>query len=150
MIWIAHRGNIKQKEPHLENHPDYLMAAIQKGYDVEVDVWLVDNNWVLGHDAPQYQVSSSFLAHNQMWLHAKNLLALARLVKEKHHCFWHQEDDVTLTSRGYLWTFPGKELMPGSISVMPEFVQYSPQELQRCAGICTDRIEYYQNFLSSK
>ena len=26
------------------------------------------------------------------------------------HCFRHQEDDVTLTSRGYMWTYPGKPL----------------------------------------
>ena len=71
MIWIAHRGNINQREPKLENHPDYLMAAIEKGFDVEVDVWLVENHWFLGHDEPQYKVEASFLAHSSMWLHAK-------------------------------------------------------------------------------
>jgi hypothetical protein len=22
------------------------------------------------------------------------------------HCFWHQDDDVALTSRGFVWKYP--------------------------------------------
>ena len=52
MILISHRGNIDGKKPHLENQPDYIDEAIALGYDVEIDVWLIDGVLFLGHDAP--------------------------------------------------------------------------------------------------
>jgi hypothetical protein len=54
------------------------------------------------------------------------------------HCFWHEEDSVTLTSKGYLWTYPGKQLAPNSVCVMPELVEYSNEEMLICHAICTD------------
>ena len=51
------------------------------------------------------------------------------------HCFWHQEDDVTLTSKGYLWTYPNKQLTPKSIAVLPEGVIE-----EEIAGFCSDFI----------
>ena len=30
------------------------------GYDVEIDVWLIDGNFFLGRDEPQYQVHGTF------------------------------------------------------------------------------------------
>ena len=47
MIFIAHRGNIKE--------------ALDAGYFVEVDVWLQNEKNFLGHDDPQYEVELSFL-----------------------------------------------------------------------------------------
>ena len=43
MKLIAHRGNINGPNPEKENHPDYINTAIKSGYDVEVDVWFIDN-----------------------------------------------------------------------------------------------------------
>ena len=60
MKLIAHRGNITGRNPDEENSPDYISQAIQKGYDVEVDVWLMDGIY-LGHDKPQYETSIDFL-----------------------------------------------------------------------------------------
>jgi hypothetical protein len=34
--------------------------------------------------------------------------------------FFHQEDDITLTSKGYIWAYPGKQPIKNSIAVMPE------------------------------
>ena len=31
---ISHRGNLNGKNVDFENHPDYIMAAINKGFDV--------------------------------------------------------------------------------------------------------------------
>jgi hypothetical protein len=50
------------------------------------------------------------------------------------HCFWHQEDDVTLTSWGFLWSFPDEQLTDKSICVMPETIDKSID----CYGVCTD------------
>jgi hypothetical protein len=56
------------------------------------------------------------------------------------HCFWHQKDDFTLTSRGYIWTYPNKEVVKNSIIVckdLEETLQYSSINI---AGICSDFI----------
>tara|TARA_R110001583_G_scaffold194636_3_gene366055 strand:+ start:6037 stop:6504 length:468 start_codon:yes stop_codon:yes gene_type:complete len=155
MFLIAHRGNIIGPHPEKENHPDYLLEAVNTGFEVEVDIWSYDNMWLLGHDGPQYEVDDSYLtslhARNALWLHAKNADALSKLssggVYENWRFFWHQQDDYTLTSNGYLWTYPGKELMHNSICVMPE----SPsRSMLRCAGICSDHIKEYKKFKISE
>ena len=50
--------------------------------------------------------------------------------------------NLTLTSNGYFWTFPGKKLLKNSICVLPEKTDY--KEIN-CAGICSDFIEKYKN-----
>ena len=140
-LLIAHRGNITGPNPEKENHPEYIDKAIACGYNVEIDVWDVSGKLVLGHDVPQYEIDMNFLfdRKNKLWCHAKNVDALSRMIVygEKINCFWHQEDDVTLTSKGYLWTYPGKELTQNSICVKP-----SPNNIPTlCAGICDDEIE---------
>ena len=45
MILISHRGNIDGPNPKLENSPEYIQLAMEKGFDVEVDVWYKDDNW---------------------------------------------------------------------------------------------------------
>ena len=135
MILISHRGNLNGKSDR-ENQPEYINEALDQGFDVEVDVWYIDNQFWLGHDKPQYKVSDGFLEHPNLWCHAKNIDALYVMYTNYHiHCFWHQEDDVTLTSRGYLWTYTGKQLTSNSISVLPT------TELNvDVAGVCSDFI----------
>jgi hypothetical protein len=55
--------------------------------------------------------------------------------------FWHQEDDVTLTSKGYIWAYPGKQPIKNSIAVMPELKN---DNLSECIGICSDNISNYK------
>ena len=141
MILISHRGNIDGPNHDLENSPDYIETALSAGYDVEVDVWFEKAKWYLGHDKPEYQVDEKVFSHSQWWCHAKNIEALEGLMKLGARCFWHQEDDVTLTSDGYLWTYPGKQLTSKSICVMPERFKYDDLN---CAGICSDYISKYR------
>lgn len=150
MKFIAHRGNIYGPNPEKENNPDYILDAVSKGYDVEVDVWYNDGAFSLGHDAPQYKVDSSFLYNSSFWCHAKNLEALQKMIRLNIHCFWHQEDDFTVTTQGYIWTYPGKKIGINSISVMPEWASYSTEELHTTYGICTDYIDKYQELLGKK
>ena len=138
MIYIAHRGNLEGPNPDKENHPDYIKKALTIGYNVEVDVWHKDGKWILGHDEPQYEIEKEFFYNNSLWCHAKNLDALHQLAMLGVHYFWHQADDIALTSRGYFWTFPGKPLTTKSIAVMPETAKGINFEI--CAGICTDYI----------
>ena len=139
MIIISHRGNIDGPS-NLENHPSQIDKALSLGYHVEIDVWFENNRFYLGHDYPEYEVSSVFLKKNNLWCHAKNIPALKELIDSNVHCFWHQEDDVTLTSQGYLWTYPGKTLTRKSICVMPEKASYDDKILTSVgiAGVCTD------------
>tara|TARA_B100000029_G_scaffold406824_1_gene407555 strand:+ start:164 stop:613 length:450 start_codon:yes stop_codon:yes gene_type:complete len=144
MILIAHRGNIDGAIPEKENHPDYIDKALKKDYNVEIDVWYENSKWYLGHDEPQYEVKDAFFYNNFLWCHAKNIEALQMLSFRGLHCFWHQTDDVTMTTRGYLWTYPGKKLTTKSICVMPERASYTSKEIEICAGVCSDEIEKYR------
>jgi|10_taG_2_1085330.scaffolds.fasta_scaffold00718_19 hypothetical protein len=143
MFYIAHRGNIDGPEPDNENSPQYITSALEKGYEVEIDVWVVNNKIYLGHDNPRYEIKAKFLTLPNLWCHAKNLDAISVLESLGTHYFWHQEDDITLTSQNYVWTYPGTALLPASICVMPERANYSSKELSVCGGICSDYIEKY-------
>ena len=140
MVLISHRGNIQGKSPGLENMPEYINDTLNKGYHVEIDVWY-KNGFYLGHDNPQYNVKPNFLAQDKIWCHAKNIEAIIEMSKyPKIHYFWHQEDDITLTSKGYIWAYPGKQPIKDSIAVMPEIYN---DNLDKCIGICSDYISNY-------
>lgn len=120
MIKIAHRGN-RFGPSELENYPSYLLDAISDGFDVEVDVWYVDGQFYFGHDDPKYPVDESFILAIGLnsWFHCKNLGALV-FFNETYpqlNYFWHQGDDYTLTSQGYIWTYPERELSHRSVIV---------------------------------
>ena len=105
MILIAHRGNTLGRKKELENKPEYITDTLQKGYDVEVDVWSIDKQFYLGHDKPQYKIERSFLQNKKFWCHAKNIEAFYRMIDDnKIHCFFHDKDKVALTSKGYFWS----------------------------------------------
>jgi hypothetical protein len=137
MIKISHRGNIYGPNKEQENKPEYIMKAINLGFDVEIDVWYDSNSFYLGHDSPDYKIDESFLLKQNLWCHAKNIIALKKMLEiGVQNCFWHQEDDCTLTSSGYIWTYPGKELNDLSICVMPD----NFQNIKGCSGLCSDYI----------
>jgi hypothetical protein len=146
MKLICHRGNIDKKIVEEENKPEKILFCISQGYDVEIDVWSIENKYFLGHDKPDYEINNSFLLENKnnLWCHAKNLNALYDMLKlNQLNCFWHQNDDYTLTSKGFIWTYPAKKLIQGSICVMPECFNYSFEEIKNCYGICSDNIKLY-------
>lgn len=103
MILIAHRGNLEGRKPWLENKPAYIDAALDRGFDAEADVWFKDGGFLLGHDGGQYTINEDFLLKEGLWCHAKNLTSLIALQKLGAHCFFHEDDDATYTSKGYIW-----------------------------------------------
>ena len=141
MILISHRGNLNGPKPKMENSPKYIEIAIKKNFHVEIDVWIKKNNFYLGHDEPVYEVNKEYLENKKFWCHAKNIEAMEALKNINATYFWHQNDDVVLTSNGYFWTYPGKKLLSNSICVLPE---QSNQKNFSCAGICSDFIENYK------
>jgi glycerophosphoryl diester phosphodiesterase len=104
---------------------------------------ILDNEWYLGHDNPQYQIDIEFIKHDRLILHAKNLDALYELtiMNERLHYFWHENDDFTLTSRGIIWTYPNKEVTRNSIIVCATEEEVSTYKELDCFGICTDYID---------
>ena len=151
MILIAHRGNTEGPRPEKENNPRYIDRAIDLGYDVEVDIWgSFDTELHLGHDEPQFKIEPEWIfkrAH-KLWIHTKDIPALFTFSQQVMgmRAFWHQEDRYTITTNGFLWTYPGAILTPRSICVMPERVQdlYTEEEIKNCAGICSDFISRYK------
>jgi hypothetical protein len=119
MIKIAHRGNYKGSDPLRENTVSYIEEAIAAGHDVEVDAWLLDGKWHLGHDFPGEVVELSFFERPQIWTHAKNLVGYVSLYNNhKVHVFWHNKDDFAITSKGIKWarthvlTYDGVLVLP--------------------------------------
>jgi len=142
MILISHRGNINGSNPEMENKPEYIIDALYKGYDVEIDVWSINKQFYLGHDKPQYEVSRDFLQERRVWCHAKNIEAFYRMIDDnKIHCFFHDQDEVALTSKGYFWSSSDKQMTSKSICVMPSDYKDLPKNI---AGVCSDYIGHYK------
>lgn len=146
MFFISHRGNIDQKKIDEENTPDKILYCLSLGYDVEIDVWKLKESFYLGHDEPQYKIDKSFLFNKNIWCHAKNLKALEDMLWQRTiNCFWHENDKFTVTSHGYIWTYPGNDVNLNSIIVLPELSNYSEHSLITAKGICSDNIKFYRN-----
>lgn len=148
MIFISHRGNINGKDLERENSPGYIIEALNKKYDVEVDIWHKNNKWYLGHDEPKYVINLEKLKkyYNNIWFHCKNIESLEKFYNYKNLTyFWHDNDSYTLTSNNIIWTYPGIKLSSMSICVLPETYNYNIVDLYSCYGICSDYIEDYKN-----
>jgi hypothetical protein len=145
MIKIAHRGNLQGSNQRFENEPSYIIEALKEGFDVEVDVWLMEDRLYLGHDIPEYLVGLNFLKNDKFWCHCKNIEALQFLMKNNIRCFFHDTDDATLTSDGYIWTYPGKHLTENSICVMPERTNWEIKSY--VAGVCSDFVLGIEDYI---
>lgn len=139
MIKIAHRGNFDGPS-EVENEPVYVGVAISQGFDVEVDIWMDESGIFLGHDKPQYQINETYIEDikDHAWFHCKNIQALGYFTHNMPDAryFWHQEDDYTLTSNGYIWTYPGKTATSKSIVVLKDKTDLSKYE--GVYAVCSD------------
>ncbi len=144
MKLISHRGNLDGPNPELENQPVYIETALKNGYDVEIDVWNIGGDWLLGHDYPLHTVNLNFLENPNLLCHAKNLDALSLMLgNDDIHCFWHQEDHYTITSRGYILSYPGYSTTgKNTICMKPEHHDLST--LQLCHAACSDFVRHYR------
>jgi hypothetical protein len=142
MKLISHRGNLSGPQKDQENSPEYLNKAIVMGYDIEVDTWYSNSKIYLGHDYPQYEVNQDYInsISKYAWFHCKNFEILdffADSVKEYKY-FWHENDKFTITSNGFIWTYPGQNVSENSIIVDlskdAKLVNYN------CYAICSDYI----------
>jgi hypothetical protein len=141
MIYIAHRGNTSGIDTAQENTVSYITQAIADGFDVEIDICKWDGEYFyLGHDEPGEAVTPEWLQSNPLWVHAKDHTALQELIKRNIHCFWHDKDRYTITSRGYIWAYPGEPGGEQCICVHPE----QRDDWKQFAGICGDNVKQYK------
>lgn len=148
MIQIAHRGNYQGRDALKENTIDYIEAAIDAGYDVEIDVWYNDGKYFLGHDGPGEEIPLSYLERSAVWTHAKNLPGYVMLFRNPNvHVFWHDKDEFTFTSKGIKWAYSGVITYDG-IMVMPDMsldLCYKLKSGQiRPLGVCSDNFNLFK------
>jgi glycerophosphoryl diester phosphodiesterase len=145
---IAHRANIGGPSSVHENTLLAAESALERGFDIELDVWKIGNDLVLSHDLPQSRkdVANEFLiSSKRVWWHAKNIEALEELTTLGLHVFWHDKDDYALTSNGFIWTQLGKNLTVRSVVVLPEVSKQPVPDW--VAAVCTDFPELYTGSL---
>jgi len=143
-LLISHRGNTEGMVPDRENSPEYVKEALEKGFYVVADVWLVGTQHLaLGTNHPQYPVTAEFLKENNIICRAKTVQTLYLLLQCGAHCFMYGKDDYVMTNGGLVWTAPGKIITPRSVFTMPEWVVPDITSIMnvKCSGICSDRIQ---------
>lgn len=135
--WIAHRGNIAGPNAAKENQPEYVNEALRRDFQVLVDVWYVNGEWMLGSQSPDIHIELVFLKNKSIWCHAKNTEALRML--------------ESLGDKVNLFTYDGKIIM------LPEKVEptCTEEELNNnYVGMCSDYVYYYratfEGLISSK
>ena len=147
MIFISHRGNIYGPNVQLENTEGYIEKA-RKKYFVEIDVWKIKDSWWLGHDGPEQATNEDFISQKGLLLHAKNLEAFKTMLELELHCFWHQEDFYSLTSRGLIIGYPGYAAGNNVICMKPELI--SMDTIADCYAICSDYVGIFGGIQSPK
>lgn len=142
MKLISHRGNINQTNHDLENSLQYVELALKK-YDCEIDVWYNDKKFFLGHDGPKHEVDKNFLTNPSLWCHAKHYESLQALLDIGAHCFFHQRDDYTVTSRGIIWAYPGQKGDKNTVCVHPH--ELDIDDVKKFYGVCANNIKDYED-----
>lgn len=137
---ISHRGNINGALPHLENTQEYVEKAFRNGFDVEIDLWFIDNFYI-GHDRPERVIDFSWLwkNKNRLWIHCKDLESFTKLSE----CFgfvffYHETDSYSWISNGLIWAH--NKTILNNRCIIPSFscnesIRDSTKDV---FGICTD------------
>ena len=139
---ISHRGNLYGKS-EVENNPLQVKVCLERNIECEIDVRWVNDEWFLGHDTAEYNIPQRFLIDNKdmLWCHAKNVEALEKMMELNLHCFWHQSDQYTITSRGVVWAYPEQYTSRG-VLVLPS-KSFIDKHINNVYGICVDNpMEY--------
>ena len=133
---ISHRGNVRGPIHHRENRPSYIDCAIGNGYDVEIDVRLIEGQLWLGHDGPQYKVEHSWLQPRKeyLWIHCKDLAAAKECCEYQSFC--HTSDPYTYTTTGKVWLHDlSMNIKDAIIPLIDDPIVYLPHKPY---AICTD------------
>jgi len=164
---IAHRALLRGPDFIKENTIDSINECIRMNINIELDIRYIDGNWYLGHDHPQeiIDLDTFDFGFVHVFFHCKNIETLNRccntLFKEQFEgqidFFYHDQDSVTLTKNGLIWSYPKSKLFDWSICVMPELVskKYFEKTINKyndskIYAICTDYPLIVQQNLNKK
>lgn len=149
MIFIAHRGNISGPNQQEENTVKYLKKALSMGLGIECDV-MTDkhDNLCFGHDQPQEPIDFELLKQPNVFVHCKDILSFETLLKKGVHVFMHEEDPLTLTSRGFVWAYPGiQPHLENAVWLdLDPFRVHTDRPSPNIYGICGDYLTVVNSF----
>ena len=109
MRLISYRGNKQGPNPELENTMGYVQETINRGLDVMVDLWLIDNKIYMGPEESKEPIDFDWLERfsSRLWLNCRDHELLSRFldldpIGKYLHYFYLGSAETTLTSRNYL------------------------------------------------
>lgn len=146
MRLISHRGNTLGRNIFEENTIPYINKAISEGFEVEIDLWYVNEKYYLGHDSAENEISISELQKDKVLVHCKNVECLMQL-KEEFNCFFHESEKIVLSSSGDVILHVDYGTLESAIAIVPERNCAKKEDLLKCSGVCSDYIEGYRRVL---
>jgi|LauGreDrversion4_2_1035121.scaffolds.fasta_scaffold02508_14 hypothetical protein len=154
---VSHRGNLTGPDKDKENTEPYLLEALERGFDIEFDIWYMGSKFWLGHDVPTKSFSIDTLIqwatvyqNQNFYVHCKHVWALEQMVKTKKKNiipFFHDIDQCILLSDYTIWVHPNAinavSVRENCIAVFPacKTIKYDINydvDFERFHGICTD------------
>lgn len=141
-LQLHHRGN-SRCQPCVENDPAAIEQLVGAGRHVEIDIWRTADGLFLGHDTPMYPISIDWICNRKDYLliHCKDGTTFSWLVaiNGEHgydlNLFYHTDEDYVLSSRGWIIAYPGKQLYPDCLNMMPEMAGVKATDY---FAICSD------------
>ena len=123
---ISHRGFCDGIDKSIENKPSEIESRISEGFDVDID-WLLKLS-------------------NFLWIHCKSSESLNFLSRfQKLNYFFHDSDQYTITSKGFIWCYPGTDVIDNSVYLFPEKFSLSSSTIkEHNLSICTDFPRIYK------
>lgn len=146
---ISHRGNLNGPDPDNENTFDAIEYALERGFDVEIDIWASGDKFWLGHDKAQTTISLGKIYEwseiQDVYVHCKNIRALQLFceldLKGRHiFPFFHDVDQCILLSNNYIWVHP-KWIESVDINYTSKCIAVvadAKTSFKNWGGICTD------------
>jgi hypothetical protein len=127
---ICHRANLFGPSSKENEFSSIMNCLTNYKYDVEIDVYYINDMLHVGHDLPsKFTINSEDFLNifseykKRLWIHCKNIeaLVLFRQLETKFNYFGHSNDDFVITSFGYIFTRPSI-INKNAIVVMPEMI----------------------------
>jgi hypothetical protein len=146
MIYISYYGNIFNKNVDLENEPLYIINAINNGYNVLIDIQLINDNYYLGG---KYIIEFDFFYKykDYLWcnclddityINLRNNINDIKIINDLNDLEWGYKEEI---NRNF-------------ISVLPELFKnnYEIRELKNKSnflGICSSYIGWYKQLFEA-
>lgn len=143
MIKISNRGNVFGVIKHAENTQEYLEEAIKSGFNVKVDLWVINNQMCSGESYPSYRINfNEILTPGKVLFEIKNNAAFSFIVNHQLHGFIKNENGITFTSKGIPLSY-GPNIADNTVAFFPENEPHDKIKKMNLIGICGDFIGNY-------